>query len=136
MKAARQAYVGLTYIFLLGVVLQVFLAGVGIFGNFGDDLDPHRDFGFFAMHLIPLLIIVASIVGKMRWTFIGLSVLLFAIIVVQPIFLDPEDDDLSKWINAVHPTLAIVAFALAHHLAQRSLRLVRGEATWGAEPVA
>jgi hypothetical protein len=136
MKVARQAYMGLAYLMLIGVLVQVFLAGVGIFGNFGDDLDPHRDFGFIVLHLIPLLMFIASLVGRMRWWFIGLTFLLFALVFLQPLFLDPEDEDVSKWINAIHPTMAIVIFALSHFLAQRATLLSRGEATLGAEPVA
>ncbi len=59
MRAARQAYMGLAYLFVLGVVIQVFLAGIGIFGDFDKDLDPHRAFGFTVMQLIPILLFLA-----------------------------------------------------------------------------
>jgi hypothetical protein len=136
MKVARQAYMALAYLFLAGVALQVYLAGVGIWGNFGDDLDPHRDFGFTVMHLIPLLMFIAALVGRMKWTFIGLTFLLFALVFFQPFFLDPDEDDVPKWVNAIHPTLAIVMFGLGFTLAQKARQLVQGESVWKAEPVA
>jgi hypothetical protein len=134
MKIARQAYLGLAYLFLLGLAVQVYLAGAGIFGDFGDDLDLHRGFGFFVMHLIPLLMLVAAIVGRMKWTFIGLTVLQFLIVFFMIIFLDPEDDDISRWINALHPLMAVVLLGLDFTLAQKARLLVNGESVWKAEP--
>jgi hypothetical protein len=127
---------GLAYLFVVGILIQVFLAGFGIFGDFDEDLDPHREFGFIVLHIIPILMFVAALVGRMRWTFIGLTVFLFVIVFLQPLWLDPEDDDISNWVNAVHPTMAIVMFALGHFLAQKSMQLVRGQAVLGAEPAA
>jgi hypothetical protein len=77
MKVARQVYMGLAYLFLAGVLIQVYLAGIGMFGNNDSDFDPHRGFGFAVMHLIPLLMFIAALVGRMRWTFVGLTVVLF-----------------------------------------------------------
>ncbi len=137
MKVARQVFMGLAYLFLAGVVIQVYLAGIGMFGDFNSDLDPHREFGFFVMHLIPLLMLVAALVGRMRWTFIGLTVLLFLMVFLQPLWLDPEDgDDVSRWVNAVHPAMAVVMFGLAFTMAQKARLLVRGEPTWGAQAAA
>lgn len=135
MRIARQAFMGLSFLFVLGVVIQVFLAGLGIFGDEltfeeGDDLDPHREFGFIVLHIIPILMFLAAIIGKMKWTFIGLTVLLFAMVFFQVAWVELDSDVL----QAVHPTMAIFMFALAHFLAQRSSRLVKGEATLGAAP--
>jgi len=132
MKIARQAYMGLAYLFVLGVVIQVFLAGIGIFGESGDDLNPHDSFGLTVMQLIPILLLVAALVGRMRWTFAGLSAVLILLVGLQSVW---TSEDNSRWIKAIHPTMAIVMFALGHFLAQRAGHLVKGEATLGAEPV-
>jgi dolichyl-phosphate-mannose--protein O-mannosyl transferase len=133
LKVSRQIYMGLAYLFVLGVVIQVFLAGLGIFGNLqfaeGDDLDPHRFFGFVVMHLIPIAMFLAAIVGKMGMRFIGLTVLLFLMVFFQSFWVDHSN---GRAIQAVHPTMAIFMFALAHFLAQRSGRLAKGEAMLGA----
>jgi dolichyl-phosphate-mannose--protein O-mannosyl transferase len=135
MRVVRQAYMVLAYLFVLGVVIQVFLAGLGIFGDLrfaeGDDLDPHRFFGFTVMSLIPILMFLAALVGRMRWTFIGLSVLLFLMVFFQSFWIDHSN---GRALKAVHPTMAIVMFALAHFLAQRAGRLVKGEEVLGAQP--
>ncbi|HEY7268618.1 MAG TPA: DUF6220 domain-containing protein [Dehalococcoidia bacterium] len=136
MRIARQAYMGLAYLFVLGVVIQVFLAGLGIFGDNlqfaeGDDLDPHRFFGFVVMHIIPILMFIAALVGRMRWTFIGLTVLLFLMVFLQSAWVSHGNPN---WVQAIHPTMAIFMFALAHFLAQRAGRLVKGETVLGAQP--
>jgi dolichyl-phosphate-mannose--protein O-mannosyl transferase len=135
MKIARRTYLGLAYLFLLGVVVQVFLAGLGIFGDLqfaeGDDLDPHRTFGFVVMHILPILMFITALVGRMRWTFIGLTVLLFLMVFSQSFWVDHSN---GRAIQAIHPTMALFMFALAHFLAQRASRLVKGEAQLGAQP--
>jgi len=121
---------GLAYLFVLAVVVQVFLAGAGIFGNSGDDLNPHRDFAH-VLELVALLMLVAALVGRMRWAFIGAPVLLLVLIELQYAWVS---DDNSRWIKAIHPTMALVLFALAHFFAQRAGRLLRGEPQLGAQP--
>lgn len=132
MKVARQVYAGLAWLFVLGVIIQVFLAGIGIFGNEHSDLDPHETFGFTVMSVIPVLMFIAALVGRMRWTFIGLSVVLFVLVGSQSAWVI---EDNSRWIKAIHPTMSLVMFALAHFLAQRAMHLVRGESTLGAQAV-
>src|SRR6476620_10443595 len=100
---ARKAYTGLAYLFVLGVVIQVFLAGIGIFGNFDSDLDPHRMFGFIVLTLIPILMFLAALAGKMGRTFIGLTVLLFLMVFLQSVWVSFD----TRWLKAVHPTMAV-----------------------------
>ncbi len=49
---------------------------------------------------------------------------------LQSVWVTGDD----RWIKAIHPTMAIFMFALAHFLAQRASRLVKGEAQLGAQP--
>jgi len=130
MRRARQVYMGLAYLFVLGVLVQVFLAGAGIFGNSGDDLNPHRDFAH-VLELLALLMLVAALVGRMRWAFIGGAVGLFVLIELQYAWVS---DDNSRWIKAIHPAMALVLFAVAHFFAQRAGRLLKGEPQLGAQP--
>jgi hypothetical protein len=74
---------------------------------------------------------ITALVGRMRWTFIGLTVLLFLMVFSQSFWVDQSN---GRAIQAIHPTMAIVMFALAHFLAQRGGRLVKGEAVLGAAP--
>jgi hypothetical protein len=74
MDAARKIFVGLAWLFVLAVAIQFFLAGLGVLG--GESLEAHRQWGFIVLHLLPILMIVATIVGRMGRTVIGLTVLL------------------------------------------------------------
>ncbi len=47
MTAAKRAMTIVAYLFLLGIVVQFFLAGLGTLG--GEDLEAHRGFGYSAL---------------------------------------------------------------------------------------
>jgi hypothetical protein len=124
MEIARKVYVGLAWLFLLDVAIQFLLAGLGVLG--GESLEAHRENGFIVMHLIPIVMFVASLVGRMGRTVILLTVLLFVLVFIQPIFADPELDPM--WLRSLHVLNALFIFTLGYHLAQRTMRMVRGEA--------
>jgi hypothetical protein len=108
----RQAYVYLAGLTLLLVTLQFLLAGIGIFG--AGSLEAHRAVGF-ALHLPPLLMIVAAAAGKLgRPPLIAAVVLLVAIVVQSAL---PNAPDV---IAAFHPLVALVIFVGAAQTFQRA----------------
>ena len=54
---------------------------------------------------------------------IGLTVLLFLLVFVQPLFADPGLD--SRWLRALHVLNGLFIFVLGFHLAQRETRTDR-----------
>jgi len=122
MDAARKIFVGLAWLFVLAVAIQFLLAGLGVLG--GESLEAHRQWGFIVLHLLPILMIVATIVGRMGRTVIGLTVLLFVLVFVQPLFADSALDP--RWLRSLHVLNALFIFALASYLAQRGTKTVRG----------
>ena len=122
MDAARKIFVGLAWLFVLAVAIQFFLAGLGVLG--GESLEAHRQWGFIVLHLLPILMIVATIVGRMGRTVIGLTVLLFLLVFVQPLFADPGLDP--RWLRSLHVVNGLFIFALGSSLAQRGTKTVRG----------
>jgi hypothetical protein len=120
MDVARKLFVGLAWLFVLAVAIQFLFAGLGILG--GESMDLHRAWGFFVLHLIPIMMLIAAIVGRMGRTVIALTVGLFLLVFVQPIFTDAELDP--RWLRALHVVNALFIFALGHHLAQRSRKLI------------
>ena len=46
--------------------------------------------GFIVLHLIPILMFIAAIVGRMGRTVLGLTAALFLLVFLQPLFADPE----------------------------------------------
>jgi Family of unknown function (DUF6220) len=122
MYVARRIFVGLAWMFVLAVAIQFLLAGLGVLG--GESLEAHRQWGFVVLHLIPILMFTAAIIGRMGRTVIGLTVALFLLVFLQPLFADPEIDP--DWLRSLHVLNALFIFALGQYLAQRATRTVRG----------
>jgi hypothetical protein len=127
MHGARKAFVGLAWFFVLAVAVQFLLAGLGILG--GESLEPHRQWGFIVLHLVPVLMLVAAIVGRMGRFVIGLTVVLFLLVFLQPLFVDSELDP--RWLRSLHVLNALFIFGLGQHLALRGTRAVRGLSVTG-----
>jgi hypothetical protein len=121
MNRARTSFVGLAWMFVLAVAIQFLLAGLGVLG--GESMEPHRQWGFLVLHLIPILMLIAAIVGRMGRTVIALTVGLFLLVFLQPLFANAQLDP--RWLRALHVLNALFIFALGHHLAQRGTRTVR-----------
>jgi uncharacterized protein DUF6220 len=120
MDVARKSFVGLAWLFVLAVAIQFLLAGLGVLG--GETMEAHRKWGFIVLHLIPILMLIAALVGRMGRTVVALTVLLFLLVFVQPLFADPQLDP--RWLRSLHVLNALFIFALGHHLAQRSRKLL------------
>jgi hypothetical protein len=78
MDVARKVFVGLAWLFVLAVAIQFLLAGLGVMG--GESMEAHRQWGFIVLHLIPILMFIAAIVGRMRRTVLGLTGALFLLV--------------------------------------------------------
>ncbi len=106
----------LSYLFLLAVAIQFFLAGLGVLG--GESLEAHRQWGFIVMHLIPLLMFGVAIWGKMGKVTIMMVVTLFVLVALQPAF---ASESLSPmWLRSLHVLNALFIFALGFHITQRA----------------
>jgi Family of unknown function (DUF6220) len=124
MDVARKVFVGLAWVFVLAVAIQFLLAGLGLLG--GESMEAHRQWGFIVLHLIPILMFIAAIVGRMGRTVLALTGALFLLVFLQPLFSDPELDP--RWLRSLHVLNALFIFALGYHLAQRGTRTLRSMA--------
>ncbi len=122
-KIARYVYLGAAWLFVAGVLAQVFLAGmVVVAGQIG--WDPHKGLG----HTLsgPLLFMLVSMyLGRLPGSAKRLTWLLFGAYVLQAdvvIFLRGD----APVVSAFHPVFALVDFALGLALARRALPLARG----------
>src|SRR5215204_4474945 len=99
-------------LYVLAIVLQVYFAGEGIFGDRdkeiiikeGDDLELHRGFGWFISQPFAVLLLIAVLLAwfadkRLRWLSIAAPILL----IIQSIL--PEG---GRWVAALHPVNAFL----------------------------
>jgi hypothetical protein len=118
-RVARYAYPALAWLFVVGLLVQVFFAGLGIFAG-PEKFATHVDLGW-TLHPFPVLIALAaglSRAGRRHWLpAFALFGLVF--LIPFPVFLR----DSAPAAAALHPVLAVASFWLATVVARRSLEL-------------
>ncbi len=129
-RAARWAYALLACAFVVGLAVQIFLAGMGIFGG-TPNFEAHVGLGWL-LHLVPLLILAAAALsrgGRRHW---GWALALAAVVFVVPIVVLMRQD--APAIAALHPVAAAISFWLSIVVARHSLELVRDRTATHAAP--
>ena len=115
MTQARVLFFGLAVVYLAGVVVQFFLAGLGTFG--ATSFDAHQAFGL-VLAVLTLILLVLAVVGKVPRLLIGLAVILLGLNVLQ-MFLARVD---VEEVAALHVVNALAIVFVAHEIMQRSRR--------------
>jgi hypothetical protein len=103
------------------VWVQVFLAGLGIFG--ASSFSAHELVGGI-LHLCTLLVFLFAVAGPRTGRDIGMGLLLF-LITTGMTFLPGTRDDAPE-LAAFHPVFALVILGLAAHIGTRYLGRGRG----------
>lgn len=121
----RNVHLAVAGLFVACLVVQVFLAGLGVFDD-PDAFLTHRDFGYLFGWLIVVLL-VAAIAGRLGRVQIGGAVLLMVLFSFQSIFVAIREDQ--PTIAALHPLngflILLVAVSLAR-VAWRDRRIPTG----------
>ena len=107
--AARYVYLVLAWAFVVGVVVQVFFIGLGLFAG-SENVELHVTLGWI-LHLVPLLILAAAALARAGRRRILEAAALAAVVFVVPILATMRDG--SPVLAALHPVGAILAFWLA-----------------------
>src|SRR3954463_15923742 len=102
------------------VVLQVFFAGLGIFG--ASSFDTHKSFGNI-LHALTAILLILAIVGPRTGRDIGMAAGLVILVTVQIGLVSARDD--APGLAALHPVLALAAMGLAVHMGLHVLRARR-----------
>lgn len=105
----------LAWVLLAGLLLQLYLAGAGIFG--ATSFQPHRMLGA-ALTLTALLIPVLALVGRLGRQTIGLSLLLAILAIVQGML--PMLRGTVSWVAALHAVNALALMGLSARLGRRA----------------
>jgi hypothetical protein len=112
-----RAYGVLAIAWAVLVVLQVFFAGLGIFGASG--FGTHRDFGT-VLHTLTAILLILAILGPRTRRDIGMAAGLVVLVTVQISLVSARDS--APGIAALHPVLALAAMGLAVHMGMHALR--------------
>jgi uncharacterized protein DUF6220 len=84
-RVARLVYLVTAWLFVACQLVQVFLAGLGVFNDTRFFIT-HRDFGY-TIGLLVLVLLVAAIVGRLGRRQIGLVVLVGVLFAFQSVFV-------------------------------------------------
>ena len=115
-RGARRLHTPIAWLFVVAILVQVFLAGLAIFGAAGG-FALHIEFGYTAIGLLTLAVLLTAVAGGLPRREIGLSLLLLVLYVVQTIL--PSARSSAPFIAALHPVNAIALFALGTIIARR-----------------
>jgi hypothetical protein len=118
-RGSRIAAMVLARLFTLGVVVQIFLVGISLFES-AKYWDDHKSLGQM-LGIVPVLLIVTAIVGRLPPRLIGMSVGLLVLWIIQ--WQLPEIDN--GWIAALHPLNAFLLFGLSAQIGEQVQHLVR-----------
>jgi Family of unknown function (DUF6220) len=115
-SAARSAFPFAAGLLAAGAIVQVFLAGLGVFDD-ASAFITHRDFGYM-LSLLPIVMAVLALVGGLPRRFAGLSALLFVLFILQSVFVAARES--TPAIAALHPLNGFLILGLAILLAWQS----------------
>jgi hypothetical protein len=107
----------LALLWAAAVVLQVFFAGMGIFG--ASSFKTHTDFGGI-LHGFTAVLLILAIIGPRTGPDIGMAAALVILVTVQIGLVGARDD--APGLAALHPVLALAALGLAVHMGLHVLR--------------
>ena len=114
--AARAAFPFVAGLFAVCAIIQVFLAGLGVFDD-PATFATHRDFGY-AFSLLPIVLLVLALIGGMPRRYAGLSALLFLLFLLQSVFVQLRES--MPAVAALHPLNGFLILALGILLAWQS----------------
>jgi hypothetical protein len=107
--AARAVFIGVSWLLVAGLVVQVFLAGLGVFDS-PTRFAIHRDVGYM-LELLPLVMLVAAVLGRLGRRFVVLSAAIFGLFLLQSVFIAFRAD--APTIAALHPVNGFLIVLLA-----------------------
>jgi len=119
MRARPGAYTALAvvaWLFAACIVVQVFLAGLGVFDG-PQRFETHRDFGYLFGWLTLVMVIIAA-VGRLGRVLVGLSLLALVQFALQSVFIVFRED--LPAIAALHPVNGVLLLVVAITIGRRA----------------
>jgi Family of unknown function (DUF6220) len=115
MTWTRSAFQWLVWLFLLGVAIQFFLAGLGVMG--GESIEPHRAVGSL-LQLVAIVLAILAFVSKQARPVLIMCVVLLVLTILQSVFAQEDLDPIV--LRSFHVFDALLIAGLAMHLQLRA----------------
>ncbi len=96
---ARSVHLVVAWLLVAGIVVQVFLAGLGVFRGPASFIT-HRDFGYL-LELLPIILLVTALLGRMDRRFAMLAAAIFGLFILQSVLVALHDS--TPEVAALHP---------------------------------
>jgi hypothetical protein len=113
MQILRRIHLALAWAFVAGVVVQVFLAGLGVFDS-PERFEVHRTWGY-TLELLPILLLVLAAAGRLGRRQLIYPAALFGMFILQSVFVALRTD--MPMVAALHPVngfgILLVGVAMA-----------------------
>ena len=114
-RIASQIQQGLARLFLVGLLLQFYLAGAPLFGV--TSFQPHRMLGG-ALTMLAILIPILALIGRLERPLVGLSFLLLLLTVVQAML--PSLRSSISLVASLHPINALALMGISARIGRGS----------------
>lgn len=124
-RFARLGSLVLGSLFALAILLQVFMAGGGIFAS--SSWWPMHEVSGMAISVLPLLFLVLAWIGQLGRRSLWLSGLALVLVVLQSFLVTLPGTLVVPVLAALHPVNALVIFALALWLTLKAWQGVRSD---------
>jgi hypothetical protein len=112
-RFVRLGYYALAWVFVACLMVQVFLAGLATFDS--GDWKAHVSF-VRTFAIIPILMIALSLLGRMSWRTVLITIGMFLMVIFQ--FISVKLD--AKTITALHPVVAVLLIGFTIMAIRRS----------------
>jgi hypothetical protein len=103
MPWARQGHTYVAYALGLLLVIQFFLAGLGVSDLGHKDIDPHRAVGSL-MQLVGLILLILALLARYRGPLLGMTIVLFVLLILQGVWVEVD----ASILRALHVLGALV----------------------------
>jgi hypothetical protein len=115
-RIARLAYRWLAWLFVACVIVQFFLAGLGVFAG-TSNFELHRNWGYTFGYLL-LIMVATAVVGRMPRAAWAAPIGVIVLFALQSVFVALRTD--APVIAALHPVNAVAIFAVSWWTARSS----------------
>jgi len=118
-RFARPIHLVVAWLFVAGLLYQVFLAGMGVFDTPALNFTTHRDTGY-ALTLVPIVLAVTAFAGGFGLRQVVAALVMLAQFILQSLLVFQRDS--IPAIAALHPVNGFVILLIALWLARDAWR--------------